>query len=156
MLRPRIGEMNSERMPTGATAMPAHVAVKPAVVCSQIGKITLAPMKAKYAKETHSVPIRKLRLPKKCKSMTGCRSVSSQGIRNVKLMSATIELVMMAGELNQSNSLPLSRVYCRLPTPTTSRIRPTASIGSLTCVDSRVLNNRETKYHDTKPTGTLI
>src|SRR5229473_1447763 len=73
-----------------------HVAVKPAVVCNQIGKITLAPMKAKYAKETHSVPIRKLRRPKKCKSMTGYRSVSSQGIRNARLMSATIELVMMA------------------------------------------------------------
>ncbi len=113
-------------------------------------------MKAKYANETHSVPIRKLRLPKKCKSMTGCRSVSSQGIRNVKLMSATIELVMMAGELNQSNSLPLSRVYCRLPTPATSRIRPTRSIGSLTRVDSRLLRRLETKNHESIPTGTLI
>src|ERR1700730_15040587 len=106
MLRPRVGEMNSDSMPTGATATPAHVAVNPAVVCSQIGKITLAPMKAKYAKETHSVPIRKLRRLKKCKSTTGCRSVSSQEISNVKLMSATTELVMMTGEVNQSNSLP--------------------------------------------------
>jgi len=62
----------------------------------------------------------------------------------------------ITGELNQSFSLPLSSMNCRLPTPTTSSVSPTTSMGSLVFFDSRLRRMDQLAAAANAPTGRLM
>src|SRR5277367_2663967 len=156
MFRPTMGAATKVKRPTGATARPAHVAVYPTVVCSHNGNMMLTPVKAKKEMPMRHVATRKLRRLNKCRSMTGCLSVSSHEIRNVRLTSEMTDAVIMTGELNQSFSLPLSSMNCRLPTPMISKTSPTASMGCLIFFDSRLRKIDQLAAADNAPTGKLM
>ena len=116
----------------------------------------LTPENAKNAMAKVKVPTRKLRFPNKCRSTTGCLSVSSQGMRKAIATSAVTAALKITGELNQSFSLPLSNMNCRLPTPTTSSARPTTSMGSFTMFDSRWRRIDQLAMAEKAPTGRLM
>ena len=87
--------------------------------------------------ETVTTPTAKLRRPNSRRSTTGWASVNSQTTNTTKPMAAVSPRPTIKGELNQSSSLPLSSISCSEPTHSTSRARPTWSIGSLRRGSSR-------------------
>ncbi|MNY07389.1 hypothetical protein D3C86_1401900 [compost metagenome] len=72
------------------------------------------------------------------RSTTGWASVSSQIRKKTNATKAVAASAMMVGLANQSSSLPLSSMICKAPTQTTSRTRPSLSMGSLRVMDSRL------------------
>ena len=62
----------------------------------------------------------------------------------------------MTPELNQSSSLPLSSISCRLPTHTTSSTIPTRSTGSLRVGVSRSRISTQVAIEAKMPTGMLM
>ncbi len=99
--------------------------------CSHSGSSTTLPKKAPYASDIASELVQKLRRANRRRSTTGCRSVSSQTTNSAKPTPAAIARSQICVEPNQSRSLPLSSMICSAPTHSTSRPRPTPSIGSL-------------------------
>jgi hypothetical protein len=97
------------------------VAVYPIVVCSHSGKMMLIPDNPKYANPMTMVPMRKFRFANRCRVDHRMLVGQFPGIRKHRLISAGRRRDECTGELNQSLSLPLSSMNCRLPTPTTSR-----------------------------------
>ena len=62
----------------------------------------------------------------------------------------------MAGELNQSASLPVSSITCNAPTQTSRSAKPVPSMGTLRVGVSRVRRLRQQMTAQTAPTGRLI
>src|SRR5579859_379216 len=125
-------------------------------VCSHSGCRRLAPKKnAKPTQDTRAA-IRKLRDLKSDRSTIGYSALSSQINQAAKAMTATIVSTMIAEELNQSASLPVSSITCKAPTQVRSRTTPVRSMGTSLVGVSRLIMLRQQTTLQTIPTGTLI
>ena len=153
---PTCGVKQMAKMPTGASAMPAEVAVYPIHCCNHRGSNTTLPKNSPYATDKASAPNAKLRPMNKRRSTTGCSSVSSQTTKMAKPIKATKPNTTISVEANQSSSLPLSSINCKAPTHSTSRVRPTLSMGSLRVGVSRLRYMPQVSAAEARPTGTLM
>ncbi len=98
----------------------------------------------------------KLRERKWLRSTIGRFSVTSQITQAMKPISETIARPTMAGEENQSASLPWSSMICRAETQAMSRPRPTPSTLSLRPGVSRPFSPRAQPTAQRMPIGTLM
>ena len=114
------------------------------------------PKNATMPSDNAVTPTVKLRLANRCSSTIGCLSVSSHATKNTSATRAVMPSARIIGEENQSLSLPLSSMNCRQPTPSTSRTRPTLSIGVRTILDSRLRSRFQVTTAASSPTGTLM
>ena len=71
-------------------------------------------------------------------------------------MRRMISWMMIAGELNQSASLPVSSITCSEPTQTRSSTKPVRSIGTFRVGVSRLRMLRQQTTEQSSPTGRLI
>ncbi len=90
------------------------------------------------------------------RSTIGCFSPSSQITQAMKPTMAISSSTTMAGELNQSASLPVSSITCSAPTQISSSMKPVVSIGTLRVGVSRLASGRQQRKAQIRPTGTLI
>ncbi len=98
----------------------------------------------------------KLRRSKRCRSTTGCFSVSSHTISRERQMTAVAARITIVLEWNQSSSPPLSSMICNDPTPIARSARPIASMGSFTILLSRSFMRSQITYMQMMPMGTLM
>ena len=77
-------------------------------------------------------------------------------MKKAKPTTAITAIATTSGEWNQSSSLPLSSMSCIAPTHKTSKVRPTASIGALNVVESRLRYSTQVIEAAMIPTGMLI
>ncbi len=102
------------------------------------------------------MPTAKLRERKWVRSTIGRFSVISQMTHEMKPIRDTIARPMIAGEENQSASLPWSSMICRADTQTMSRPSPTPSTGILRPGVSRPFSPRAQPNAQRMPIGTLM
>ena len=86
----------------------------------------------------------------------GWSSVSSQITRKVRPITASTASTQITLELNQSWSLPLSSISCRLPTPITIAIRPLTSMGWRAVGVSRRRSSVHVVKAANRPIGALM
>ena len=104
----------------------------------------------------HRQPMVKFRDLKSERSTIGLSSVSSQTIRKLMAITATIVSTIISLEANQSSSLPRSSITCRLPIPITSSARPTPSIRRCSVRVSRLRRVCSVITTTAMPIGTLM
>ena len=101
-------------------------------------------------------PTVKLRDLNSDRSTMGFFSVNSQITHATKAIAATAAITTIAGDPNQSASLPVSSITWKAPTHTSNSMKPVVSTGSLRVGVSRLAMLRQHRNAQRAPTGRLI